>query len=324
MTLPSLVPAVIEFHDHESPTGNASILPQASPLASNRETASLDPSLPLPVALSNHVVNSTRPSRCRYSTVPIPPSHGYRKTGYRIQMAALNLVDMAGCDRVVFTTITFRRAPANLETAVEKFQKIVSALKKRYPALLYLWVASRFISGGFHVHALFAFGQDVVTGTDMSLCSIKNPSPADLRAALNPAGQRFWADLAKAGRPHGLGRISMFPICSNAEAIGVYLSRNFWEFQRSRRLSDFRRRAWGMSRAIPRPPDASAFSLNRPGNVRHRQRLAEAALRLHGIRDLDAAKRILGPRWHWWLCREIYGPVTDHAAPVPQQEVRAA
>jgi len=259
---------------------------------------------------------SDRPQPTPQALTHIAPAPGYQKTAFRVRMAASSFIGQWGTSRVLFGTLTFRRSVRTLRAAVARYQHVLDGLRKRYPELAYLWVVGRSRAGGLHIHCLLATALDVEAGTDWRVVTRPDAPPAELRSALNPAARSLWGLVARLGRPHGFGRMHLAPVHSSPAGVALYLAGNFIGFQGGRLEADRRRRAWGLSRGNPRPPKNSDFTLLTEGNRRHRRRIAGTARDRYGIGDIDGAKRLLGPRWHWTLCRLTYdGPGGPGAAP---------
>lgn len=278
----------------------APLVPPSPRIASHAQCSTQ--TVPSASSLSN-VNKSASPPR---PFTRIPASAGYLKTGHRIRLAGLSLMRHYGHRHTMVTTATFRRPIYSLRAVAPRVQPILDGLRKRYPGLGYLWTVGRSQAGHLHLHFLFGVPFDASIGTVWATARRDGITPMELRAALNPAAQQFWKALARVGRPHGVGRLHVAPVLRYPDDVARYLETNYIEYQLNRRLVDAGCHSWGMSRGVPRPPANNEFTLLTPGNARHRRRIAEVAMRDHGIENVDQAISRMGPRWHWHLSREAY------------------
>ncbi len=239
---------------------------------------------------------------------PLPASRAHRKTSYRLGHAARQFIRHFRRRHTLFVTLTMADPSRDLAACNRCLSALLMRLRKRLPTLQSIWVADAGASDRLHYHLLVSLPDDVRTGTDFKIFRTPGRPPlAKIRAAVNPAVRAFWDLLEGIATPLGFGRTEVFPLRKMAGAVAGYFEKNYRNLQSRRVVSDKRRRVWGMSAGAPRPPGPNQFSLNHPGSIRHRARMAEAAAQA-GISSLDEAAYLVGPRWHHVLASIAYGP----------------
>gem|GEM_PF-7061920 len=293
--------------------------------AADREPGGAPCPAPAPPTLSDVPLNSTvlDPSDpASDPTFPLPASRALPKTVVRLGLAVTEFFRRFGLNHVLFVTLTLVEASRDLAASNRRLSALLTALRKRVPALDYLWVAGLTARGDIHYHLLVSLPDDVRVGADFS---VPHAHPgrdlAAQRAAVNPVTRGFWDLLDRISAPLGFGRTDVFPLRSEPAAIAAYLLKNYRGFQARRQQSDSRHRMWGLSGGAPRPPRPNQFALNHPGSAGHRKRLAAAAARL-GLSKLEQAAYVFGSRWHYLLASVAYGEFSPERLERLRRDVR--
>lgn len=200
---------------------------------------------------------------------------------------------------VGFFTLTFKENITDHKEASKRFNSLNSHFLNQDPRFKTKIITKEPQKrGAWHYHILIVLSEDIQTGFDSEAVAKGNYSSANLYL------RKLWRDIRKACEKYGFGRSHLFPVKSNAEAmgryIGKYISKGFetrTESHKGARLVTYSK---GWLRNSPK------FAWNTSNAAIWRQKLMWFA-HIHGCTELYQLSEKLGPGWCHRYLAEIVG-----------------
>lgn len=229
---------------------------------------------------------------------------GHKRTALVVSLEVQSLARHYGIDRLGFFTLTFREHITDLKEAQRRFHSLRShVISKRYERAIA--VMERHRSGRIHFHLVVVVKHDIRSGADFSAFRRKDYWSA------NTALRAEWSFWRSTCPKYGFGRHELMPVKSNAEGIARYVGKYISKHVTQRLKEDKGARLVrfiGYKRGDRAA--SSRFSWNSGNGWLWRQKLGAYAKRV-GAADLNALRRVYGPRWAYYLKEEILAESLD-------------